>query len=73
MTGREKTGGGGETYGKWGAGVQNRFWGGFFTVIFEIITFLSQEHFKTVTVTITANLGKLFQMTLKDGNWNQWK
>ena len=30
------------------------------TVIFEIITFLIQEHFKTVTVTVV--LGKLIHM-----------
>ena len=37
------------------------------TVIFEIITFLIQKHFKTVTVTVI--LKKLIQMTFLDGNW----
>ena len=34
-----------------------------YTVIFEIITFLIQKHFKTVTVTVTVIWGKLIQMT----------
>ena len=40
------------------------------TVIFEIITFLIQKHFKTVTVMVI--LGKLIQMTFKTviGNIN---
>ena len=41
------------------------------TVIFEIITFLIQKHFKTVTVTII--LGNLIQMTFKAVIGNQWK
>ena len=39
------------------------------TVIFEIITFLIQKHFKTVTVI----LGKLMQMTFKTVSGNQWE
>ena len=41
------------------------------TVIFEIITFLIQKHFKTVTVTVI--LGKLIQMIFKTVIGNQWK
>ena len=41
------------------------------TVIFEIITFLIQKHFKTVTVTVI--LGKLIQITFKTVIGNQWK
>ena len=41
------------------------------TVILEIITFLIQKHFKTVTV--TAILGKLIQMTFKAVIGNPWK
>ena len=41
------------------------------TVIFEIITFLIQKHFKTVTVTVI--LRKLIQMTFKTVIGNQWK
>ena len=41
------------------------------TVTLEIITFLIQEHFKTVTVTVI--LGKLIQMTFKTVTGNQWK
>ena len=42
-----------------------------FTVIFEIITFLIQKHFKAVTVTLIW--GKLIQMTFKMVIGNQWK
>ena len=41
------------------------------TVIFEIITFLIQKHFKTVTVTVI--LRKLIQMTFKTVIGSQWK
>ena len=41
------------------------------TVIFKIITFLTQEHFKTVAVTVTS--GKLIQMTFKTVIGNRWK
>ena len=42
-----------------------------YTVIFEIITFLLQKHFKTVTVTVI--FGKLIQMALKMAIGNQWR
>ena len=41
------------------------------TVIFEIITFLIQKHFKRVTVTVIW--GKLIQMIFKMVIGNQWK
>ena len=41
------------------------------TVMFEMITFLIQNHFKTVTVTVIS--GKLIQMTFKMVIGNQWK
>ena len=41
------------------------------TVIFEIITFLIQKHFKTVTVTVI--LRKLIQMTFQTVIGSQWK
>ena len=41
------------------------------TVMFAIITFLIQKHFKTVTVMVI--LGKLIQMTFKTVIGNQWK
>ena len=37
------------------------------TFIFEIITFLIQKHFKTVTVTVI--LGKINSNYFQDGNW----
>ena len=40
------------------------------TVKSEIITFLIQKHFKTITVTVI--LGKLIQMTFKTVIGNQW-
>ena len=40
-------------------------------VTFEIITFLIEKHFKTVTVTVI--LGKFIQMTFKMVIGNQWK
>ena len=41
------------------------------TVIFEILTFLIQKHFKTVTVTAISR--KLIQITFKMVIGNQWK
>ena len=41
------------------------------TVIFEIITFLIQKNFKTVTVTVI--LGKLIRNDFKMVIGNQWK
>ena len=41
------------------------------TIIFKIITFLLQKHFKMVTVTVI--LGKLIQMISKMVIGNQWK
>ena len=39
------------------------------TVIFEMITFLIQKHFKTATVTGNGKFGKINSNDFQDGNW----